>query len=53
MAEHQVRRIPVLNRQKRLVGVVALADLGRVAAEAAKVAIGGISEPTNQPRRAG
>src|SRR5215203_2666092 len=29
MAEHQVRRLPVLNREKRLVGIVALADLGR------------------------
>jgi len=27
MADHQVRRIPVVNRQKKLVGVVALADL--------------------------
>src|SRR5688500_13816989 len=29
MAEHQVRRLPVLNRNKRLVGIVALADLAR------------------------
>src|SRR5437763_579046 len=29
MVEHQVRRLPVLNRDQRLVGVVALADLGR------------------------
>lgn len=27
MADHQVRRIPVVNRQKKLVGVVAMADL--------------------------
>ena len=55
MAEHQVRRLPVLNRNKRLVGVVALADLGRSdsrsGSAAAKKALGGISEPTDQPRR--
>jgi len=27
MADHQVRRIPIVDRQKKLVGVVALADL--------------------------
>jgi CBS domain-containing protein len=51
MAEHQVRRLPVLNRNKRLVGVVALADLGRSGTDAVKKAIAGISEPTDQPRR--
>ena len=35
MAEHQVRRLPVLNRGKRLVGVVALADIGRSGGKAA------------------
>jgi CBS domain-containing protein len=51
MAEHQVRRLPVLNHDKRLVGVVAIADLGRSGTEAVKKAIAGISEPTDQPRR--
>ena len=51
MSEHQVRRLPVLNRDKRLVGVVALADLGRSGDDAAKAALAGISEPTDQPRR--
>lgn len=51
MAQHQVHRLPVLNRDKRLVGVVALADLARASDEAAKVALCGISEPTNVPRR--
>jgi CBS domain-containing protein len=51
MAEHQVRRLPVLNRNKRLVGVVALADLGRSGTDAVKKAIAGVSEPTDQPRR--
>lgn len=27
MAEHQVRRMPVLNREKRLVGILSLGDL--------------------------
>src|ERR671931_527345 len=49
MSEHQVRRLPVLNREKRLVGVVALADLGRTGTDAIKKAIAGISEPTDQP----
>jgi CBS-domain-containing membrane protein len=51
MAEHQVRRLPGLNRDKRLTGVVALADLGRTGAGAAKAALQGVSEATDQPRR--
>ena len=51
MAEHQVRRLPVLNRDKRLVGIVALADLGRSATDTAQEALAGISERTDQPRR--
>ncbi len=50
MAQHQVRRLPVLNRDKRLVGFVSLADLSRNVGDAAKAAIAGISEPSNQPR---
>ena len=51
MAEHQVRRLPVLNREKRLVGIVALADLGRSGTDTAQEALAGISERTDQPRR--
>jgi CBS domain-containing protein len=51
MAKHQVRRLPVLNRDKRLVGVVALADLGRSEDEAAQGALTDISEPTGKERR--
>lgn len=51
MAEHQVHRLPILNRDKRLVGIVALADLGRSEGEPAQQAVSGISEPTQQPRR--
>ena len=42
MAEHQVGRLPVLNRNKRLVGLVALADL--VKAGVADKALRGVSE---------
>jgi CBS domain-containing protein len=51
MAERQVRRLPVLNRDKRLVGIVALADLGRSQGTAAQGALQGISEPTEKERR--
>ncbi|MER8699352.1 MULTISPECIES: CBS domain-containing protein [unclassified Mesorhizobium] len=51
MAKHQVRRLPVINHDKRLVGVIALADLGRTDEEAAKIALEGVSEATDDPRR--
>ncbi len=50
MAEHQIRRLPVLNRDKRLVGVLALADL-RKADGAGSKALKGISQPSDQPRK--
>jgi CBS domain-containing protein len=44
LAEIQVRRLPVLNRNKQLVGIVSLADLvGNDAAEACGRAIEGIT----------
>lgn len=49
MSEHQVRRLPVLNRGKRLVGVVALADL--VKAGVADKALRGVSENTASARQ--
>lgn len=48
MAEHQVRRLPVLNRDKRLVGIVAIADLAL--AGVLQPAIEGVSEPTREAR---
>lgn len=51
MAEHQVRRLPVVNQDKRLVGIVALADIGRSAPDAGKTALGGVSEATEKERR--
>jgi CBS domain-containing protein len=47
MSEHQIRRLPIVNRDKRLVGIVALGDLAvkeKNAKPAAK-ALTEISEP--------
>ncbi|HEV7476358.1 MAG TPA: CBS domain-containing protein [Burkholderiales bacterium] len=49
MAEQQVRRLPVVNREKRLVGILALSDIA--AKEGSRVtgrAIEGISRPGGQ-----
>src|SRR5438105_15883143 len=43
MAEHQVRRLPVLNSNKRLVGIVSLGDLSRCEPHIAESALRGIS----------
>jgi CBS domain-containing protein len=52
MAEHQVRRLPVLNRNQQLVGIIAVADIARTSdREAEDTAIEGVSQPSNQPRR--
>lgn len=46
MGDLQVRRLPVLNRDKRLVGIIALADLSRAAeADDSASALTGISAP--------
>lgn len=48
MAEQQIRRLPVVDRNKRLVGVVSIGDLaadGRQTAEAGK-ALGNIASPS-------
>jgi len=46
MGDIQVRRLPVLNREKRLVGIVSLSDLaGNGNAKAAGAALDAISEP--------
>ena len=47
MGDIQVRRLPVLNREKRLVGIIALGDIAmmRVATSAA---LSGISRPGGQ-----
>lgn len=47
MAERQIRRLPVLNRDKRLVGIVALADLARESGDDSTTgrATRGVSQP--------
>jgi CBS domain-containing protein len=47
MADCQVRRLPVLNRDKRLIGIVSLGDMSRLSSEAAR-ALAGISRPGGQ-----
>jgi CBS domain-containing protein len=48
MSEHQVRRLPVMNREKRLVGIVALGDFAvqSSAAEPTALALSEISRPS-------
>jgi CBS domain-containing protein len=43
MAEIQARRLPVMNHDKRLVGIVSLGDLARNEPEAAKTAETGVA----------
>ncbi len=45
MADLQVRRLPVMNRQKRLVGIVALADITKGSLPTTAKALHGISKP--------
>ena len=48
MAQNQVRRLPVLTREKRLCGIVALGDIANAGAdEPAERALEGISRPTH------
>lgn len=53
MAAHKVRRVPVLNRDKRLVGIVSLADLARARSgdNAARMAYAEVAEPIEAERR--
>lgn len=53
MGDHQIRRVPVLNRAKRLVGILSLADLARPqgANASATEALSQISRPEhNEPQ---
>jgi len=47
MSDHQIRRLPIVNSDKRLTGIVALADLaaGKKDIECAAEALAEISEP--------
>jgi CBS domain-containing protein len=49
MGDQQVRRLPVLNRDKRLVGIVSFGDLAlKVKPQSSGHAIGQVSEPGGQ-----
>ena len=48
MAQIQVRRLPVMNRDKRLVGVVSIGDLARQEPGTASTALHGIARPSSQ-----
>lgn len=51
MREREVRRLPVLDRNRRLVGMLALADIGRAADQRQqKDALSGVSQPTDTER---
>jgi len=52
MSRNQIRRLPVLNRAKRLVGIVSLGDLAVEAGveQVAANALEGISEPSSPVR---
>jgi CBS domain-containing protein len=52
MADRQVRRVPVIGRDRKLAGILSLADLAveRRAQKAAGTALEGVSEP-GRPRR--
>lgn len=53
MSEHQIHRLPVLNRDKRLVGVLSVGDLARIEHGTTSKAMEGISQPTHhEPGRA-
>ena len=45
MSEQQVRRLPVVNREKRLVGIVSLGNLAQREGRAATKAVKGVSKP--------
>ncbi|GAA0602261.1 CBS domain-containing protein [Caenispirillum bisanense] len=51
MADHQVRRVPVVNRDKRLCGVVSVADLAKAGVEDVHLqAYRTIARPSGQER---
>jgi len=48
MGEQQVRRLPVVNREKRLVGIVSLGDVVQKEARSVNKAVKGVSKPGGQ-----
>jgi CBS domain-containing protein len=54
MKEHQVRRLPVVNMKREVVGILALSDLlhkNAVAGDEIAAALGRISEPGHEARK--
>jgi CBS domain-containing protein len=45
MSEQQVRRMPVVNREKRLVGIVSLGNLAQTEGRSANKAVKGVTKP--------
>ena len=45
MGQQQVRRLPVVNREKRLVGIVSLGNLAQKEGRAANKAVKGVTKP--------
>ena len=48
MGEQQVRRLPVVSRDKRLVGIVSIGDVAQTEARSANKAVKGVSKPGGQ-----
>jgi CBS domain-containing protein len=48
MSEHQVRRLPVVNREKRLVGIVSFGDVAQKETRSAGKAAKGVTKPGGQ-----
>jgi CBS domain-containing protein len=48
MSEQQVRRLPVVNRDKRLVGIISLGDMAQKETRAASKAVKGVTKPGAQ-----
>jgi len=48
MSEQQVRRLPVVNRDKRLVGIVSLGNLAQTEGRVANKAVKGVTKPSGQ-----
>ena len=48
MSEQQVRRLPVVNRDKRLVGIVSLGNIAQSEGRSASKAVKGVSKPGGQ-----
>jgi CBS domain-containing protein len=45
MSQQQVRRLPVVNREKRLVGIVSLGNIAQTEARSASKAVKGVTKP--------